>query len=359
MHFLAQVEAQTISENAILAKVSSSDFASSLGSNLNAQLAAVGLKPIGLQVLSITVYNPTTATMPTTANTFVRTTTALQPNWLTIAMSAVGNSSRSLEIAMGPFQQAYISADQFNQLWTAALPLVTEAGEIPFLAVPGMILSTVPGFPYGPGFSMELHTRQALSAGVAFAAVVIDNVSASPPTVRLMQFPLPGMRRGWCPAAGTDWHITLANSTAQFACNCAAAAGCGGAGVSCDLMPAAGNEWLPAAVESSVCSPPAQLLHLGLGLGIGLALPTLVLAVAAVRHAVLYRRGPPRPGQRRRRKPEQDPMPAAAMQRPAGAEPEGVAEAGSPGSEVSADMDAAGALRGPEDVAEQAHDRQD
>ena len=298
-----QIKAQLLSADQILSKVSDSTFASTLGKNLNSQLAALGLAPVSVQILSISViYPPTSASavlsQPLTSAALLRNST-----WLTTILSAIGNFSRCIEIANLPFQAVEISADQFSLIWGLALPLTNavSVSGVAFFAVPGAILLTVPGAVYSPGFSMAIKTRQILSSGVAFAAIGFNNVTDPAPLVRLLQYPLRGQRRGWCPATGTDWRTSLANATAEFACNCAAAAGCGGGGVSCEMVPISGDVWLPSATDVTLCTSPDQHLRLGLGLGIGLLFPLVLFAGIFVRHVLLCRRRPP---ERRRRKPE-------------------------------------------------------
>uniref|UniRef100_A0A7S0Q8X8 Uncharacterized protein n=1 Tax=Cryptomonas curvata TaxID=233186 RepID=A0A7S0Q8X8_9CRYP len=302
---VTQVKAQSISPDQILSKVSGGGFEARLGSNLNSQLAELGLSPLSIQVLAVAVISKSSTTVAVGSAPPAVTSAVLTQDWLVTQLSAVGNSSRSLEIARGAFQAVHISSNQFRQIWAVALPLAKKdtTSAVPFFAAPGAILSTVPGAPYTNDFVMTIQTRLALSGGVAFAGLSFANVSADPPSVRLLQLTLPEMRRdnavgSLCLAGGTEWRASLANTSTDFACNCAPAQACSGASptavssVACEVIPINGNVWLPVVVESGFCTSPSQILPVGLGLGLGLVLPFMLLVGLSARYLVLRRRQP-------------------------------------------------------------------
>jgi hypothetical protein len=152
-------------------------------------------------------------------------------------------------------------------------------------------------------------------------------VSADPPSVRLLQLSLPEMRRdnvvgSLCSTSGTEWRASLANTSTDFACNCRPAQACSaspttGRGVTCEVIPVNGNVWLPAVVESGLCTFPSQYLSVGLGLGLGLVLPFILFVGLSARYLVLRRRQPAkeraeRAARRRRKLAQAAALPLAA-----------------------------------------------
>ena len=222
------------------------------------------------------------------------------------------NFSAALGIASLPFSPQNISLAQSAQAFAAALRAAGVSYgapcnvSVPFLAVPGLVLSTVIGAVYPPGFALALATAAPSAAdappGVSLVSAVTGFLavkSSSPvPPVRLDGLALSTSTvsgRRAAPASscanGIVWRYQPAGAGTAIACGCPANGLCGAAATtSCAVTPAAGARWAVGAVPLSGCmSTSAPLasnddsqrqLALGLGLGLGLGLPLLLVGVA-------------------------------------------------------------------------------
>ncbi len=229
-------------------------------------------------------------------------------------LHAVGNLSAALTIAQSPWRATNVSADQFNLALSLALrsaggPDVPCTAVVPFLAIPGLIISTVIGSIYPRALSIAVETSmpsahdqqivgqlplsppstqvqqgngQSLVSAVALFAGVAGG-SNRQVQVQLLGFPLTEERRSSSCMSGTEWRYKqlIPSSDASTNCKCPANSLCSGL-TSCTVIPEAGSRWAIVSVATALCiaasTVPESDVGLGLGLGIGLGLPAAIVA---------------------------------------------------------------------------------
>ena len=203
----------------------------------------------------------------------------------------VGNRSAAMAKAKMPWQPSSISLDQSKQALGLALSSAGGYGvpctaSVPFLALPGLVLSTVKGTVYPKDYALSVETtRQAqnqtlVSAVTTFAAV--EGAGNKSVLVELTAYPIAQNRRSTSCAAGTEWRYQLLGGADYVTCKCAANTNCKDETV-CEGAPSRGDKWAVAAVSTDFCAIPLvprsidtseeKSRALGLGLGLGLGLP--------------------------------------------------------------------------------------
>jgi hypothetical protein len=245
-------------------------------------------------------------------------------------LSAAGNRSASLALALLPWVPAAVSLEQSAVAIAHALAAAGVSFDapcqaaVPFLALPGLILSTVPGAVYPAGFAVAVTTSRPpiaaagqpplVSAVTTFVAVRWDNrasaaaaragnaSNASAPQVRMEGFPIGSARRAAaaCNSTAGEWRYTPINTTnasaaaaSRAACGCPANSPCGREATACDAVPGASAAWAVVGLPPSFCAANAtpgaggggglafnDQLRLALGLGIGLGVGVLLPALA-------------------------------------------------------------------------------
>jgi hypothetical protein len=210
-------------------------------------------------------------------------------------LQVVGNRSAAFAIAKMPWQPTNISLAQSNQALSLALKSAGGFGvpctdSIPFLALPGLVLSTVKGTIYPKDYALAIETTrstgqatqstgQALVSAVTRFATVQGTSAEQPVNIEISGFALAQQRRATaCEPSGTEWRYQQL-AMPEYACRCAANTECKDETV-CVGAPSSGDRWAVAAVSSNLCkvtrgveSPSDNPLALGLGLGLGLGLP--------------------------------------------------------------------------------------
>ena len=199
-------------------------------------------------------------------------------------------------IAKMPWQPTSISLTQSKQALALALKSAGGYGvpctaSVPFLAIPGLVLSTVKGTIYPIDYAIAVETtrppvqnRTVISAVTNFA-----NVQGSSVPIEIAGFALSQNRRAGACTDGTEWRYRWLDQADYVVCSCAANTVCKDETV-CVGAPSSGNRWAVAAVPSGLCTIPKEVtsssdqsLALGLGLGLGLGLPlTAAIGYAAM-----------------------------------------------------------------------------
>jgi hypothetical protein len=256
-------------------------------------------------------------------------------------LAAVGNLSLASAIATSTWVATVISTSQAQALAAAAIEQVGGFGvpctaAEPFLAVPGLVMKTVVGVIYPPGFAVSIQTSMPSIFAMALAPVISSVVtltgvmsnSSIPVKLQLSAYPLSSARRSGsfvsrralgCDA-GTEWRYTQLGMPLSFACNCPANSLCSGE-TTCSISPQANDSWMVIKLNTSVCatqstqttpaaaviqaltssslpvqtsiptpalaqSPGNDSLALVLGLGLGLGLPAALAALfmAFIKH---------------------------------------------------------------------------
>ena len=237
------------------------------------------------QNLSIKLASPTFAS-PTFASTTKSSITTSFEDMLKV----VGNRSAAMAMAKMPWQPTNISLSQSRQALELALKFAGGFGvpctaSVPFLVLPGLVLSTVKGTIYPKDYALEVETsrpavqEQALVSAVTKFAVV-QGQNTEPVQIEVAGFPLSQNRRSTDCAAATEWRYKWLGMPDYAVCSCAANLACKDE-TACVGTPSSGDRWAVAAVSTNLCTVSIpkgtqsadQSLALGLGLGLGLGLP--------------------------------------------------------------------------------------
>jgi hypothetical protein len=222
----------------------------------------------------------------------VSPTTKSSTEWVFEDMlRVVGNRSAAKAMAMKmPWVPASISISQSKQALGLALSAAGGFGvpcteSVPFLALPGLVLSTVKGTVYPKDYALSLKTirdlerNQTVSAMTTFTAV--EGTRNRSVKVELTGFPISQNRRSSSCAAGTEWRYKSFDGAGYSICSCAANTDCKGETV-CVGTPLGGDVWAVEVVYTDFCAIPLvpstdnsgeKSRALGLGLGLGLGLP--------------------------------------------------------------------------------------
>ncbi len=215
-------------------------------------------------------------------------------------LQVVGSRSAAMAMARMPWQPVTISLAQSNQALASALRSAGGFGvpctaSVPFLALPGLVLSMVRGTVYPRDYAMaveisrpavlDVQNRTLVSAVTKFSTVQVE--STEPVQVEIAGFALLQNRRSTACTNGTEWRYHWLGGADYVACACAANTACKDETV-CVGAPSSGDRWAVAAVPTGLCTTPTrttaeadQSLALGLGLGLGLGLPLAALLVYA------------------------------------------------------------------------------
>ena len=210
-----------------------------------------------------------------------------------------------------PFVQSRISLEDSMLAFSAALAPAGGFGvpcdaSVPFLSVPGVLLSTVAGQSYPMGFGVAVFTYQDVftypyqdswgQSSRSYAAMEIVQAKGAVPIqislfpLRMATVPRQSTRRDGanyvrqsvtqCPSE-IGWRLSLTkNGFAHLsACNCPANPKCASAGATtCNVAPASGDTWRVAPTPQTFCASDknvsrgsdSESARLGIGLGIGL-----------------------------------------------------------------------------------------
>jgi hypothetical protein len=183
---------------------------------------------------------------------------------------------------------ALLSAGGFDSPCTAA---------VPFLALPGLIISTVPGTIYPSNYAIAVRTSLPLAydqqaAGQSLVSPVLHfsgvaGAGNRQVHVHLTGFPLSSDRKSSSCTTENEWRYKqlVPSSDTSTTCTCPANSLCSGQ-TSCTCIPEAGSRWAIVSVPTTVCTVTATSggsgSELGLGLGLGLGLPALAVVCACV-----------------------------------------------------------------------------
>lgn len=247
------------------------------------------------QNLSIDIVSPKTES---TTSQKLTTVAGTQDLSFQAMLQVVGNKSAAFAMAKMPWQPRNISLIQSNQALALALRSAGGFGvpctdSVPFLAFPGLVLSTVRGTIYPSGFAMEVETmrpslqnRTLVSAITKFSTVLGSNSGS--PQIEISGFPLSQNRRSTACMIGTEWRYKQLGLDDFIACTCAANNVCHDH-TACVIEPSSGGRWAVAEVSTGLCimsreipSTSDQPLALGLGLGLGLGLPLTAVSAYAL-----------------------------------------------------------------------------
>jgi hypothetical protein len=228
----------------------------------------------------------------TTPQTIDSTTNAGIPDQLFSfegMLKVVGDRSGARAIAKMPWQSTNISLSQSNRALELALRSAGGFGvpctaSVPFLALPGLVLSTVKGITYPRDFAIAIETmRPSLQNHTLVSAVtkfsMVNGSTSGFVQIIIEGFALSQTRRSSACMIGTEWRYQKLGLDEYFACSCAANDLCKDETV-CEIAPSSGDRWAVGAVSTALCATSSditqtsdQSLALGLGLGLGLGLP--------------------------------------------------------------------------------------
>lgn len=192
-------------------------------------------------------------------------------------LGAVGDdgsaSSRSAEIALRPWSRVVVSEADFSLILTKILS-VPRPTPVTLLAVPGLIMKTIPGTNYSQ-LKFRHDSRKPANSNKEMSSSTIFATAVNPRRIfvqlNAFRFSGSGRRAAQCPA-GVEWRYAKVGAPEADACKCPPNPNCDGA-TSCNVIPQAGEEWQVLAVSTSLCSSSddnSRAVGLGVGLGIGL-----------------------------------------------------------------------------------------
>jgi hypothetical protein len=211
----------------------------------------------------------------------------------------IGNKSAAIAMAKMPWRATNISLNQSNYALSLAIRYSGGFGvpctlAVPFLVLPGLILSTVVGAVYPSDFALAVETSmpstfdlqgKQLSSAVAKFPAVLGTFSNQVP-VEISSFPLSSGRRVSSCINGAEWRLQRLGVFTNTDCSCEANSLCSGETV-CKSKLNSGERWAVAAVNITDCTGVSgsndSALAIGLGLGLGLGLPLITgIAYAAL-----------------------------------------------------------------------------
>ena len=225
-----------------------------------------------------------------------------EDNLYIMNMNSIGNESKFLEIATLPWYQGALSLQEAQIVAAAEIKLVGGFGNpcnasTPLMSIPGLVLKTVVGVRYGPGFGIELETFRPIPAYLEKAVVIspffkviavnLSNVDVDDVRVILGGFPITPQRRalqGMSCENGKEWRMTELGKPLDYACNCPANSMCSGE-TDCTIYPVVNNTWVVVEVNSSLCSSNSDE-----GLVIGLTVGLLLLFAVVIVICILFKR---------------------------------------------------------------------
>ena len=218
----------------------------------------------------------------------------------------IGTKSAAMAMARMPWQAMNITLNQSSLALSLALKLTGGFGvpctlAVPFMILPGLILSTVVGAVYPSDFALAVETsrpavldmqsNQVVSAITKFASVQGTRSNQVP--VEITGLVPSSSRRASSCSSGTEWRFQRLGVYINTDCSCPANALCLGETV-CKSSLNRGDRWAVVAVSQSSCqitgadSSNNSPLALGVGLGLGLGLPVIACCIYA---ALVYKAG--------------------------------------------------------------------
>jgi hypothetical protein len=197
-------------------------------------------------------------------------------DWLSSNMKAAGNFSRFYEIAMRPWVETEISLADAQAVAGVGIRFAGGFGvpcndSVPLLALPGMMIETVPGVTYQKGFGVSFSISLVSSKSWNGAPIISPifkisglnvigmNVNTTLVTLRTFPSKVPDSRRAsgielannsWC-VAGKEWILVKSSRMPAPVSMCPSNTKCRG-DVRCSLQPHADDSWFVIEVNSSL-----------------------------------------------------------------------------------------------------------
>lgn len=236
------------------------------------------------------------------------------------AVFSAGDDTLSQTTALAPFKPAALDLGTSRRIVLAAFRKRAAGfgtrcqvdgnggyscdGAVPLLAVPGLLMWTVPGLVYPNSFAVTLNTTNPIGGAMSAATIFTNQTNSLNLPVALSAFPfVSANRRAVGCAAGMEWRYARLGSPLTSACACPANTQCAGA-TTCNIVPTGGEGWQVVAVPSTLCAPVVPALPppnatvvvpvvspsgstsssdlaLGLGLGLGLGIPAILGGIIA------------------------------------------------------------------------------